>query len=150
MHSRAIPNEWLASSATAKLLASLNHPNIAAIYGLEQAEGKRFLILELVEGETLAQRPSKGALPTEEALGLCRQIAEGLEAAHDRGVIHRDLKPANLMSYRSYTRVSPVVVNGLETTPLSESSVMLPSKHQPTCSKPDPNTEVILLQSGAL
>ena len=81
----------------AKLLASLNHPNIAAIYGLEQAEGKRFLVLELVEGETLAQRLSKGALPVEEALGICRQIAEGLEAAHEKGVIHRDLKPANVM-----------------------------------------------------
>jgi serine/threonine protein kinase len=81
----------------AKLLASLNHPNIAAIYGLEQAEGKRFLVLELVEGETLAQRLSKGPLSVEEALGMCRQIAEGLEAAHEKGVIHRDLKPANVM-----------------------------------------------------
>jgi eukaryotic-like serine/threonine-protein kinase len=81
----------------AKLLASLNHTNIAAIYGLEQAEGKRFLVLELVEGETLAQRISKGALPVEEALAICRQIAEGLEAAHEKGVIHRDLKPANVM-----------------------------------------------------
>jgi eukaryotic-like serine/threonine-protein kinase len=81
----------------AKLLASLNHTNIAAIYGLEQAEGKRFLVLELVEGETLAQRISKGALPLEEALAICRQIAEGLEAAHEKGVIHRDLKPANVM-----------------------------------------------------
>jgi serine/threonine protein kinase len=81
----------------AKLLASLNHPNIAAIYGLEQAEGKRFLVLELVEGETLAQRLSKGPLSVEEALAVCRQIAEGLEAAHEKGVIHRDLKPANVM-----------------------------------------------------
>jgi serine/threonine protein kinase len=81
----------------AKVLASLNHPNIAAIYGLEQAEGKRYIVMELVEGETLAQRLSKGPLPVEEALGLCRQIAEGLEAAHEKGVIHRDLKPANVM-----------------------------------------------------
>jgi eukaryotic-like serine/threonine-protein kinase len=81
----------------AKLLASLNHPNIAAIYGLEQAEGKRFLVLELVEGETLAQRISKGALPVDESLAICHQIAEGLEAAHEKGVIHRDLKPANVM-----------------------------------------------------
>jgi serine/threonine protein kinase/Tol biopolymer transport system component len=81
----------------AKLLASLNHPNIAAIYGLEQADGKRFLVLELVEGETLAQRISQGALPVDEALSICRQIAEGLEAAHEKGVIHRDLKPANVM-----------------------------------------------------
>jgi len=81
----------------AKLLASLNNPNIAAIHGLEQAEGKRFLVLELVKGETLAQKLSKGPLPIEEALGVCRQIAEGLEAAHEKGVIHRDLKPANVM-----------------------------------------------------
>jgi serine/threonine protein kinase len=80
----------------AKLLASLNHPNIAAIYGLEQAEGKRFLLLELVEGETLAHRIAKGPLPVDETLDVCRQIAEGLEAAHERGIIHRDLKPANV------------------------------------------------------
>jgi eukaryotic-like serine/threonine-protein kinase len=82
----------------AKLLASLNHPNIAAIYGLEQAEGKRFIVMELVEGETLAQRiAGKGALPVDEALAICRQIADALETAHEKGVIHRDLKPANVM-----------------------------------------------------
>ena len=80
----------------AQLLASLNHPNIAAIYGLERADGVRFLVLELVEGETLAERLSKGPLPVEEALEVSRQIAEGLEAAHESGVIHRDLKPANV------------------------------------------------------
>jgi serine/threonine protein kinase len=81
----------------AKLLASLNHPNIAGIHGLEQADGNRFLVLEYVEGETLQARLSKEALPLEDALALCRQIAEGLEAAHEKGVIHRDLKPANVM-----------------------------------------------------
>ncbi|MBN2321014.1 MAG: serine/threonine protein kinase, partial [Acidobacteria bacterium] len=81
----------------AKLLASLNYPNIAGIYGLEQADGNRFLVLEYVEGETLQARLSRGALPLEDALELCRQIAEGLEAAHEKGVIHRDLKPANVM-----------------------------------------------------
>ena len=81
----------------AKLLASLNHPNIAAIHGVEEAEGKRFLVLEFVEGETLAQRLSKGPLPVEEVFDICRQIAEALEAAHEKGVIHRDLKPANVM-----------------------------------------------------
>ena len=81
----------------AKLLASLNHPNIAGIYGLEQADGNRFLVLEYVEGETLQARLSKGAMPLEDALALWRQIAEGLEAAHERGIIHRDLKPANVM-----------------------------------------------------
>ena len=80
----------------AKLLASLNHPNIAAIYGLEEADGVRFLALELVEGETLAERVAKGPVPVEEALEVCRQITEGVEAAHEKGVIHRDLKPANV------------------------------------------------------
>ena len=80
----------------AKLLASLNHPNIAAIYGLEEADGVRFLALELVPGETLAERVAKGPVPVEKALEVCRQIAEGVEAAHEKGVIHRDLKPANV------------------------------------------------------
>ena len=80
----------------AKLLASLNHPNIAAIYGLEAADGVRFLALELVPGDTLQERVAKGPLPVEEALEICRQIAEGVEAAHEKGVIHRDLKPANV------------------------------------------------------
>jgi len=80
----------------AKLLASLNHPNIAAIYGFEEAEGVRFLAMELVPGETLAERVAKGPVPVEEALEVCRQIAEGVEAAHEKGVIHRDLKPANV------------------------------------------------------
>jgi serine/threonine protein kinase len=80
----------------AKLLAALSHPNIAGIYGLEVAEGKRFLILELVEGETLAQRLARGPLPTDEALDVCRQIAEGLETAHEKSIVHRDLKPSNI------------------------------------------------------
>ena len=80
----------------AQVLASLNHPNVAAIHGLEESDGVRFLVLELVEGETLAERLSKGPLAVEEALEICRQIAEGLEAAHESGIIHRDLKPANV------------------------------------------------------
>ena len=80
----------------AKLLASLNHPNIATIYGLEEHEGTRFLVLELVEGDTLAERLKRGAIPVEDSLRLALQIAEALEAAHDKGVIHRDLKPANV------------------------------------------------------
>jgi serine/threonine-protein kinase len=80
----------------AKLLASLNHPNIAAIHGLEEHEGKRFFVLELVEGQTLAERLKKGRIPLDETLDICRQITEGLEAAHEKGIIHRDLKPANV------------------------------------------------------
>ncbi len=80
----------------AKLLASLNHPNVAAIYGLEEDNRTRFLVLELVEGETLAERLKSGPIPVEESLGLALQIAEALEAAHEKGVIHRDLKPGNI------------------------------------------------------
>ncbi len=80
----------------AKLLASLNHPNIAAIHGLEESSGTQFLVLELVDGETLADRIKRGPIPVEEALKLALQIAEALEAAHEKGVIHRDLKPANI------------------------------------------------------
>ncbi len=80
----------------AKLLASLNHPNIAAIHGLEESGGTNFLVLELVEGQTLADRIKAAPVPVEEALKLALQIAEALEAAHEKGVIHRDLKPANI------------------------------------------------------
>ena len=80
----------------AKLLASLNHPNIAAIHSFEHSDEIHFLVLELVPGETLQERVAKGPLPVEEALEVCRQIAEGVEAAHEKGVIHRDLKPANV------------------------------------------------------
>ena len=80
----------------AKVLASLNHPNIAAIHGLEESGGTNFLVLELVEGDTLADRIKAGPIPVEESLKLALQIAEALEAAHEKGVIHRDLKPANI------------------------------------------------------
>jgi serine/threonine protein kinase/sugar lactone lactonase YvrE len=93
---RGDPERLARFEREAKLLASLNHPNIATIHGLEQAEGHRFLVMELVEGETLAQRISRGSMPVDEALEVCRQITEGLEAAHDKGIIHRDLKPANV------------------------------------------------------
>ena len=80
----------------AKVLASLNHPNIGHIYGLEEAEGQKALVLELVEGPTLADRIKQGPIPIGEALPIAKQIAEALEAAHEQGVIHRDLKPANI------------------------------------------------------
>ncbi len=80
----------------ARVLASLNHPNIASIYGLEEQDGVRALVLELVEGPTLAERIAQGAIPIDEALPIARQMAEALEAAHEAGVIHRDLKPANV------------------------------------------------------
>ncbi len=80
----------------AHLLAALNHSNIAAIHGLEEADGKPFLVLELVEGEELAERLQHGALPVDEALDIARQVAEALEEAHEHGIVHRDLKPANI------------------------------------------------------
>ena len=80
----------------AKVLASLNHPSIGSIYGLEEAEGTKALVLELVEGPTLADRIAKGAVPLDEALPIAKQIAEALEAAHEQSVVHRDLKPANI------------------------------------------------------
>src|SRR5271169_1373496 len=80
----------------AHLLASLNHPNIAAIYGLEHIDGIRFLVLELVEGPTLSERLKSGPMEVSEALGIAAQIAEALEAAHEKGVVHRDLKPGNV------------------------------------------------------
>ena len=81
----------------ARLLATLNHPHIGAIYSLEQTDGVTALILELVEGPTLADRLTRGALPIPEALALARQIAEALDAAHEKGIVHRDLKPANIV-----------------------------------------------------
>src|SRR5688572_18196576 len=80
----------------AKTLASLNHPHIAAIYGFEKSDGTHALVMELVEGEDLSQRIARGAIPLDEALPIAKQIAEALEAAHERGIIHRDLKPANI------------------------------------------------------
>ena len=90
------PDRLARFSREAQVLASLNHPNIAHIYGLEDADGLQALVLELVEGEDLAQRIARGALPLDEALPIARQIADALEAAHEQGIIHRDLKPANI------------------------------------------------------
>src|SRR6187397_990214 len=78
----------------ARVLASLNHSNIAAIYGIEQSGERKFLVMELVSGETLAERIKRGPIPIDEALPIAKQIADGLEAAHEKGIVHRDLKPA--------------------------------------------------------
>ena len=80
----------------AQTLASLNHPSIAAIYGLEESNGVRALVMELVEGEDLSQRIARGPIPIDEALPIAKQIADALEAAHEQGIIHRDMKPANI------------------------------------------------------
>jgi Tol biopolymer transport system component/tRNA A-37 threonylcarbamoyl transferase component Bud32 len=100
---KVVPNRFLSLPGRlarfeleARVLASLNHPHIGAIYGLEDADGVRGLVLELVEGATLAERVAAGPLSIQEALDVARQIADALEAAHDKGIIHRDLKPANV------------------------------------------------------
>jgi serine/threonine protein kinase/Tol biopolymer transport system component len=80
----------------AQLLASLNHPNVGAIYGLDEAHGQPFLVLELVEGEDLAERLRRGKLPVDEAIAVARQVVDALEEAHEKGIVHRDLKPANI------------------------------------------------------
>src|SRR5262245_21718094 len=80
----------------ARVLASLNHSNIAAIYGVEEIDNRHFLVMELVSSETLADRIKRASIPNEEALPIAKQIAEALEEAHDKGIIHRDLKPANI------------------------------------------------------
>ena len=80
----------------AQLLASLNHPHIGAIYGLEETASRQFLVLELIDGESLAERVARGRIPVDEALDIARQVGEALEAAHEKGIVHRDLKPANI------------------------------------------------------
>jgi serine/threonine protein kinase len=80
----------------ARVLASLNHPHIAALYGVEESGGVRALVLELVEGVTLAERCALGPMPLDEVVSIAEQIARGLQAAHEKGIIHRDLKPANI------------------------------------------------------
>jgi serine/threonine-protein kinase len=101
---KALPDLWADDPSRvarfqreAQILAALNHQHIAAIYGIEGSSGARYLVLELVEGESLAERLARGPLSFDEALTIGRQIADALEAAHEKGIIHRDLKPANVM-----------------------------------------------------
>jgi hypothetical protein len=96
-HFTADPERRARFAREARTLATLNHPHIGAIYGLEDADGITALVLELVEGTTLSDRLERGALPIPQALAIARQIAEALEAAHEKGIVHRDLKPANIV-----------------------------------------------------
>ncbi len=93
----ADPDRLARFQREAKVLASLNHPNVGGIHGLEQADGHQYLVLEYIEGETLADRLAAGPIPVADSLTIAKQIAEALEAAHEKGVIHRDLKPGNVM-----------------------------------------------------
>ena len=95
-HFTSDPDRLARFEREARVLASLNHPHIGAIYGFEDADGVRALVLELVEGETLADRIARGPIPLNDALTIARQIADALDAAHEKGIVHRDLKPANI------------------------------------------------------
>ncbi|HYQ88146.1 MAG TPA: protein kinase, partial [Candidatus Binatia bacterium] len=128
----------------AQTLASLNHPNIASIYGLEESGGAPHLVLELVEGETLAARLKRGALPQTEALALGIQIAGAIEAAHERGIVHRDLKPGNVMINPAGT--AKVVDFGLaksDSGPGSGSDALTAAEH------PDATAEGVILGTVA-
>src|SRR5215467_15293430 len=92
----ADPDRLARFEREARVLASLNHPHIAAIYGIETSDKVKALILELVDGETLADRLKRGPMPLRDALVIARQIADALDAAHERNIVHRDLKPANI------------------------------------------------------
>src|SRR5882762_2369608 len=120
----------------AQLLASLNHPHIAAIYGFEDSGKTHALVLELVEGETLADRIARGPIPLDEALPIAKQIAEALEAAHEQGIIHRDLKPANIKVRPDGT--VKVLDFGLAKAmdPLSSSSAAAALANSPTITSP--------------
>jgi serine/threonine protein kinase/WD40 repeat protein len=102
-HFTADPERRSRFAREARLLATLNHPHVGAIYGLEEIDGVTALVLELLEGPTLADRLANGPLPIADALAIARQIAEALEAAHEKGIVHRDLKPANIVLQRATT-----------------------------------------------
>jgi eukaryotic-like serine/threonine-protein kinase len=128
----------------AKVLASLNHPHIAAIYGFEEADGVKALVMELVEGPTLADRIAQGPIPLDEALPIAKQIAEALEAAHEQGIIHRDLKPANV-KVRSDGTVK-VLDFGLAMEPAVESASVSQS---PTITTPAMTQAGVILGTAA-
>lgn len=96
-HLAGDPDRLARFQREAKALAALNHPGVGAIYGLEEAGGHQYLVLEYIEGETLMDRLGSGAIPVDEAMSIARQMAEALEAAHEKGIVHRDLKPGNVM-----------------------------------------------------
>jgi serine/threonine protein kinase len=120
----------------AEVLASLNHPHIAAIYGLEESEGVSALVMEFAEGEDLSQRIARGPIPLDEALSIANQVAQALEAAHERGVVHRDLKPANVKIGHDGT--VKVLDFGLAKAmaPLSSDSVAAAVADSPTFTSP--------------
>jgi serine/threonine-protein kinase len=139
----ADPDRLARFQREAEILASLNHPHIAAIYGLEEAQGTHALILELVEGETLAERIRQGALPVRDALAVGRQVAEALEAAHDHGVVHRDLKPANI-------KVTPDGVVKVLDFGLAKLADPLDARRRPDASASPTMTSPLATRAGVL
>src|SRR6187397_803559 len=126
----------------AEVLASLNHPNIAIIHGLEKSDGVTGLVMELVEGPTLADRIAQGPIPIDEALSLAKQIAEAVEAAHEQGIIHRDLKPANI-KVRSDGAVK-VLDFGLAAVAQGSGAAATDATHSPTLTLAATRAGVIL------
>ena len=122
---KLLPPEWTEDpdrlarlEREARLLASLNHPNIATIHGIEDAAGIRALVLEYIDGDTLADRIARGALPRAEVLSIARQVKDALDAAHERGIVHRDLKPANIkITPAGLVKVLDFGIATLEATP---------------------------------
>ena len=129
----------------AQVLASLNHPNIAHVYGLEQSDGVQALVMELVEGLTLADRIAQGPIPVDEALPIAKQIAEALEAAHEQGIIHRDLKPANVKLRPD--GVVKVLDFGLAKA--LDSPAAIDASHSPTITSPAMTGVGVLLGTAA-
>jgi serine/threonine protein kinase len=129
----------------AKTLASLNHPNVAIVHGLEKSDGIQALVMELVEGPSLADRIAQGPIPVGEALPIAKQIAEALEAAHDQGIIHRDLKPANIKVRPDGT--VKVLDFGLAKT--LDSASATDASHAPTITSPAMMTGVGMLLGTA-
>jgi eukaryotic-like serine/threonine-protein kinase len=134
----------------AEVLASLSHPNIAAIHGLEESNGTRALVMELVEGETLADHIARGPIPIDEALPIARQVAEALEAAHEKGIIHRDLKPANIKVRADGTvKVLDFGLAKLAEAPTGSAPGPSPESMSPTITSPAMMTGVDVLLGTA-
>jgi Tol biopolymer transport system component len=142
----ADPDRLARFQREAKTLASLNHPNIGGIHGLEEANGVTAIVMELVEGEDLAQRLAHGAIPLDEALPIARQIAEALVAAHEQGIVHRDLKPANVKVRDDGT--VKVLDFGLAKA-LEPAGVLSSSSHLPTITTPAMTQAGIILGTAA-
>ena len=132
----------------AQVLAALNHPHIASIYGIEETDGHRFLVLELVDGETLAARIRRGRLPLEEALAIAGEIAEALEAAHAKGIIHRDLKPANI-ALTAHDRVKVLDFGLAKATDAATAPDGLGPLNSPTVTRPPATRLGMILGTAA-